>query len=203
MSDTDTLTRAEIMAARGTDLWPKPPATPPDNTPKRRCEICKTGIDGAHHRAKTCEEEACKTELRERRQRKAKALRAAPAGTRSGQTVQDVQDVQPAAPAGTLTETVQDVQPAGTRSGQTVQPASSLAEDDTANGKGDDDLQSHARQAVDNSGGDWLHRIEAAAEALKVACATERLAREQRIDAQKRLAEAISKDQAASAVDGP
>ena len=88
----DTLTRGEIMAARGYDepdqtetteaadpIWPKPAAGPADVAePQRRCTECGDGIDGLHHLRKICLREKCKRARTNRTQAKKRSRTTKP-----------------------------------------------------------------------------------------------------------------------------
>ena len=180
--DMGTFTRAEIMAARDNDpLWPKRDAPPARAAPPasaapahRLCEICDTNIDGAHPRAKTCVSEKCKRELTNRRLRRIRRNREATKAAEDKSGAQS--DPQPQAdPA---PDAAGEHPPAIAR----LLAASPNPVDDTEDQQDPDD-------------DDRLGRIEAAAEAFLAACVAERNAQARRITAQRRLAEAISKDQ--------
>ena len=173
--DMGTFTRAQVMEARDNDpLWPNR-ATPPARAAPahRRCEICGTNIDGAHSRAKTCVSEKCKRELTNRRLRRNRGATKA-AEDKSGAQPDPQPQADPAPDA------AGEHPPAMAR----LLMASPNPVDDTEDQQDSDD-------------GGRLGRIEAAAETFLAACAAERNAQARRITAQRRLAEAISKDQAA------
>ena len=152
------------------------PLWPRPQTPERLCEICGRNIDGAHGRAKTCHSAACKRELRNRRAR------------RSGKASNGAKDNSSAC-------TDRDAQP-------TANQAEADVEDDQAEADVEDD-QAEVDVEDDQDYDDWLRQIETAAKELRAAHAAERLARGQRIDAHKRLAEAISKEQDTTADSEP
>lgn len=180
MTDTGTLTRAEIMEARDNDpLWPKPQpssasaASDTETAPPRLCEICDENIDDFHPRAKTCHKEDCKKELanrrlrRNREEKKAEAERKAQAEKSGAQADPapgpDAADESPSALASLLATSSRPVGDADGRQG--------------------------------SAAGDRLGRIETAAEKFLEACARERTAQQVRITAERRLAEALSVDQ--------
>ena len=220
MSDIGTLTRAEIMEARDNDpLWPKPEAPPPRQAPERHCEICGVSIEGAHGRAKTCEKEDCKTELRRRRQRRAKAERDAAATSGDRTTSRSQSGTSEAASDAEVDQAPNDAATSDvvddTAVDQVVDDSASAPdcaddnEDNRAAGDGGDSNGDGAaatleqgddgfRRAGQAEDDDWLQRIESAALDVAAACAVERLARKDRIVAQRRLVEAISEDLVAS-----
>ena len=177
--DTGTLTRAQVMEARDNDpLWPNRAASPARaaapasaKPAPRLCEICGTNIDGAHSRAKTCVSERCKRELTNRRLRRNREATKA-AEDKSGAQPDPQPQSDPAADA------------AG-------EPPTGVAHLLAAS----PNPVADAENQQDPDDGDRLGRIEAAAEAFLAACVAERNAQARRITAQRRLAEAIAKDQ--------